>query len=282
MTTSNDCAITAQRLSLLSNTESTITSFSIIQTFLGLSSGLANTTRDLNNIDLMQNYIFNPSSNTFIQSAPWPAFDPSSTTGESRFLDLPLQDFGTRLGQIINTFLQGSIANSTQFLTGDTVLTPLTTPTPNDSQIYTQIQALSPTIAIQANTTTASEIYTISWPYLSVFLLATAILPVSVFVSAILSRQTLMRDYLGYVSSLARESQFMDTPSGGVTMDGMQRARQMKDLFIRLGDVGDVDGGVEVGTGVALRVGRVAIGGVGVVNERTGSVRSLDRRKLYL
>jgi hypothetical protein len=280
--TLNDCAVSAQRLSLLPSTESTITSFSIYQIFLGLSSGLPNTTRDLNHVDLMQNYIFNPSSNTFIQSAPWPRFDTSSATNESRFLDLSLQDFGSRLGQIINTFLQGSIANSTAFLTGDTVLTPLTTPTPDDSQIYTQIQSLSPTIAIQANTTTIEQIYTISWPYLSIFLLATTILPLSVLISAILSRQTLTRDYLGYVSSLARESQFVDTPNGGATLDGMQRTRQMRELRIRLGDVGDVDGGCEIGTGVALRVGRVAIGGVGGVNERGGTVRGLDRKKLYV
>jgi hypothetical protein len=230
----------------------------------------------------MQNYIFNPSSNTFIQSAPWPRFDTSSATNESRFLDLSIQDFGTRLGQIINTFLQGSIANSTAFLTGDTTLTPLTNPTPDDSQIYTQIQALSPTIAIQANATSTEQIYSISWPYLSIFLLATTILPLSVLISAILSRQTLTRDYLGYVSSLARESQFVDTPNGGVTLDGMQRARQMRELRIRLGDVGDVDGGFEIGTGVALRVGRVAIGGVGGVNERGGTVSGLDRMKLYV
>jgi hypothetical protein len=62
----------------------------------------------------------------------------------------------------------------------------------------------------------------------------------------------------------------------------MQRARQMRELRIRLGDVGDVDGGCEIGTGVALRVGRVAIGGVGGVNERGGTVRGLDRKKLYV
>lgn len=97
----------------------------------------------------------------------------------------------------------------------------------------------------------------------------------SALFSALLSRQTLTRDSLSYVSSLCRESQYVTFPAGGVGMDGLKRSRLCRNVRIKLGDVGDVEGGCEVGTGVAVRVGRLGIGSEDVVGE-------LDRRKLYL
>lgn len=58
-------------------------------------------------------------------------------------------------------------------------------------------------------------------------------------------------------------------------MNGLERSRLCRDVRVKLGDVGDMEGGCEVGTGVAVRVGRLGIGGEDVVGE-------LDRRKLYL
>lgn len=46
-------------------------------------------------------------------------------------------------------------------------------------------------------------------------------------------------------------------------------------MRIKLGDVGDVDGGYSIGTGVALTVGMLGVG------DEKGT-RGLDRRKLYL
>ena len=85
------------------------------------------------------------------------------------------------------------------------------------------------------------------------------------------------RDYLGYVSSLARESQLVGMETGGAGLDGMERSRTkgVREMRIRLGDTADVDGGWEVGTGVAVSVGKLGIG-----SEQR--VKGLDRRKLYL
>lgn len=101
------------------------------------------------------------------------------------------------------------------------------------------------------------------------------IIPLAALVSFLLSRLTLSRDYLGYVSSLARESKFVTFPDGGVGLDGMQRSRMCASKRVRLGDVGDVDGGWSIGTGVALTVGRFALGD-------EGKTRGVDGRKLYL
>jgi len=85
----------------------------------------------------------------------------------------------------------------------------------------------------------------------------------------------LSRDYLGYVSSLARESRYVEFPDGGVGLDGIQRSRMCAARRVRLGDVGDVDGGWSIGTGVALKVGRFGLGD-------DVKTKGLDGRKLYL
>lgn len=86
---------------------------------------------------------------------------------------------------------------------------------------------------------------------------------------------TKARGYLGYVSSLVRESEYGGMPKGEVNLDGVEMARKLRNLRVRLGDVGDIDRGFEIGTGVALTVGQLAIG-------EEGATKKIDRRKLYI
>jgi hypothetical protein len=268
------CAVTAQRLSLLPHMPNTLTLFSYPEVFNGLSSLLPRSTQQLNNIDLIQNYLANPLSNSFIQSALWPSFTTPPT--ESRLLNISLQDFGDRLGSLINAFMQGSIINSTSYLTGDSSTLPSQQAATSPTALTAQISSLSPALTITTNSTLpGTEIYTVSWPFFSLFLFSSLMIPLAALISFILSRLTLSRDYLGYVSSLARESQYVTFPNGGVGLDGLQRTRMCREMRVRLGDVGDVDGGFSIGTGVALTVGMMALG-----NEK--GTRGLDRRKLYL
>lgn len=51
--------------------------------------------------------------------------------------------------------------------------------------------------------------------------------------------------------------------------------------MIRLGDVGNVDGGFEIGVGAKVMVGRVGIGMLGLADGR-GGVRALERGRMYL
>ena len=93
--------------------------------------------------------------------------------------------------------------------------------------------------------------------------------------SAILQRKTLARDYLGFVSSLARESQYVGAPIGGADMDGLKRSKLLGEMNIKLGDVGTVQEGWQIGLGAALSVGKVGIGS-------SDNVVALDKRKLYI
>ena len=273
-TATQSCAVTAQRLSLLPHMPNTLTLLSYPQVFNGLSSLLPRSTQQQNHVDLFQNYLSNPLSNTFIQSAPWPSF--TTPPSESRLLSISLQDFSDRLGSLINAFMQGSMMNSTSYLTGDASTLPKSRVATSPAAIAAQLAALSPTLTISTNSTLPGiEIYSVSWPYLSLFLLSALIIPLAALASLILARLTLSRDYLGFVSSLARESQYVTFPNGGVGLDGMQRTRVCRGMRVRLGDVGDADRGFSIGTGVALTVGMMALG-----NE--GATRALSGRKLYL
>ncbi|KAE9370142.1 hypothetical protein N431DRAFT_492303 [Stipitochalara longipes BDJ] len=268
------CGVTAQRLSLLPHMPSTLTLMSYPQVFNGLSSLLPRSTQQLNHIDLLQNFLEQPLSNAYIQSTPWPSFSTPPT--ESRLLNISLRDFGDRLGSLINAFLHGAQMNSTTYLTGDASSLPEQQFATTPSEMSAQIKSLSPSLALLTNTTLpGAEHFAISIPFLTLFLFASVIIPLAAITSLILSRLTLSRDYLGYVSSLARESRYVTFPDGGVGLDGMQRSRMCATKRVRLGDVGDVDGGWSIGTGVALTVGRFALGD-------EGKTRGVDGRKLYL
>ncbi|KAE8446296.1 hypothetical protein EG329_012382 [Mollisiaceae sp. DMI_Dod_QoI] len=281
--TTPSCSVTAQRLSLLPHPPSAITPLSISTLFLGLSSYLPVATPQLNHVDIMQNYIFSPLNNAFIQSAQYPQFS-SPSGGESRFLSLPLSDFGIRLGQILNTLLQGSTMNYTTYLTSSSSSfsnnTTTTTPLSSTPQaLTTQIQALSPLLTVPATTTHSHTTFTISYPWLALFLLSTTVLFLFGILSLLLTQITHLPSYLPYLSSLLRDSPHLSLPTGGIGVNGLKRAREVGEMRVRLGDVGDVDGGYEIGVGAAVSVGRI---GLGMVGHEVGGVRGLDRRKLYL
>lgn len=167
------------------------------------------------------------------------------------------------------------MANSTAFLKGDTEAKATFVTADESSVLSAQMSAVPSTLAVPSTVTMQREVFNTNWPFLSLFLLSTLAMFLAAVFAAVVSRKTLTRNYLSYVSSLCRESPDVEFPDGGVAMDGLERSRMCQDLRVRLGDVGDVEGGCEVGTGVAVRVGRLGFGS----EER---VAVLDRRKLYL
>jgi hypothetical protein len=262
----------------------TLTSLSFSSVFSGLSELLPLSIQKLSGVDTMQNYIVSPLDNNFIQSARMPRLGITSTTSnisssatESRFLNLPLEDFSVRLAQILNTYLQGSTLNSTTYLTSSALSASPKSVAMTPSALSSQIRNAS--ITVPANTTALVQIYSASYPWITVSLISTTLLLAAAITAAIISRLTLTREYLPYVSSLLRESQFSSMPTGGVQLAGIARSRECKDLKVRLGDVGDVGAGWTVGTGVKLPVGRIAIGDW---DEGEWGVERVRRGKLYV
>lgn len=79
-----------------------------------------------------------------------------------------------------------------------------------------------------------------------------------------------------YAGNLIVNSEFVDAPRGGVRMEGLERMKELKDMKVRLGDVGGGEGW-EVGTGVKVGVGRM-----GVMNWDGREEGKLERGRLYL
>ncbi|EHK97827.1 hypothetical protein M7I_6410 [Glarea lozoyensis 74030] len=199
----------------------------------------------------------------------------ANTTGvasgtDARVLGVELQDFSTRLSQIVNTFLEGSLLDFPSFVTGKEM--PSAEAATSPEVLLAAIRNRKPSITVPATITSFVLTYVCVWAWAAIFILATAMMLIAVIVTVIIRRKTLARDYLPYVSSLVRESQFVTMPRGGVRMDGMTRAKEMRDLKVRLGDVGDVGAGWEIGTGVAVSVGQLAVADWGGVKGEKGGV----------
>ncbi|KAK0128489.1 hypothetical protein ONS95_000461 [Cadophora gregata] len=276
-----DCAVAAQRLSLLPHMPTALTSFAMLSTFLNLTSLLPVSTPAANNIDIVQNYLINPFSNAYIQSTPSVSQASLSTNStnanetESRLLSVTLENISHRLSQIINTFIQGTLPNAPSYLKHDISVGPASIAANTSTLLSAQISALAPTLTVPSKLLTLTSVLSISWVWTSLFLFSTLIMLLAALFSEFFSRRTLTRDYLSGVSSLCRESQYVSFPAGGVGLDGLERSRLCQNLRIKLGDLGDVEGGCEVGTGVAVSVGSLGIGNEEMVIE-------LDKRKLYL
>ncbi|KAG9245589.1 hypothetical protein BJ878DRAFT_574744 [Calycina marina] len=256
-----NCSVTRIRSSKGDHPPSGLTMLGFRSLFLSLSSWLPistphNTkTSNRGDVDILQNYIAKPNDNVFIQSAPPPA----SLGQESRLLQVSLDDFPVHLTTILNSIIQASQGNFTTYIKGGTAL-----PASGNT-----------TSTVSAQSTTSFPIFIVHWPWPSIFLLATKTMLVAAIAPAILHQNTLTPNYLGFVSSLSRESLYAQMPTGGADIDGMKRSKILRDLEVRLGDVGDVQENWQVGVGAALGVGKLGIG--------TGDrVRALDWRKLYV
>lgn len=279
------CSVIRQRTSLLRHAPSTITYLSFTPILQALTSLLplaapqiSSQTRERGNqVDIFQNYLANPMDSRFIQSALWPA----ASNSESRFLDIDLEEFGERLAGVLNAFIVGSMPNSTSWLV-DSVIPPGSAKGGNASEsARLAISRLDQSITVPGTSVVRELVFICQWPWMTVFLLATAAVFAAGVAAAVVRRFMIGRDYLGFVSSLCRESYAVGVPSGGVAMGGLERTRRLKDLKVRLGDVGDVRDGFQIGVGAHLNVGQM---GVGAVRGKGAAevVRTLDRRKLYV
>ncbi|CAG8953474.1 hypothetical protein HYFRA_00010224 [Hymenoscyphus fraxineus] len=258
------CSVSAQRTSILAQPPP-ITLLSFQSTLNGLTSFLPQSTRRLQGIDTMQNYLVSPLSNTFIESTPTPRYLSNQTSppsnDESRINTVEMQDFSIRLSQLLNTFLEGSTANATSYLTDTLPLSddpPATSPTLLDNTITSRAQ----TLTVPASHISLLPIFICNWPWAIVFLVSTCVLLFASVFASYIRRKTLTRDFLPYVGNLVSQGRDVDVPRGSVRTEGLERSKAISGLKVRLGNVGDVEEGRgrwTVGTGVRVGVGRIGI-----------------------
>ncbi|TVY65524.1 hypothetical protein LSUE1_G008057 [Lachnellula suecica] len=247
---SQTCEVTAQRPSLLPHMPNTITPLSFPQVVLGLTALLPNSTPQFGAVNLIQNYLLNPSSGASIISGE-NSF--GTNDGQTPVLGISMKDFGDGLGQIMNAYFYGSMWNSTPYITGasfDGIQANLVggnnasfIPATSQDVLAAMIQNQTAAFTVSATLVIYSQVYFVFYSWLSIFFISTLVMLAASIVGVIYSRRTIVPDYLGYVSSLAKESPYIRMPDVGVNMDGMDKARLVKDVKVRLGDVSPIEEG---------------------------------------
>ncbi|KAH8596751.1 hypothetical protein B0O99DRAFT_619841 [Bisporella sp. PMI_857] len=244
------CKVTAQRLSRLPHNPTSITYLSFREVVFGVSALVPNLSPLADN-NPAQRYLYDPfSTDSIIAGAS------SNLLGDQTPLaleNISLSDFGERLGQILNTFIYGSMYNTTAYTIGgsfDGMVDKLVggnaasfVPA-SQAEIQEMIQNQTAAFTVPATLEAQIRIYKASFQWIGIFLFATSAMLFSAVGGVIFSRNTVVPDYLGYVSSLAKESPWVRMPDGGANLDGMDRARLMKDLRVRLGNVDEGRGEV--------------------------------------
>ncbi|KAF8865288.1 hypothetical protein BDZ45DRAFT_736399 [Acephala macrosclerotiorum] len=273
-TKSQQCQVTAQRPSTLPHMPPELTYLSFDDVALGVTALLRNSTPQFKAVNQLQNWLLDPTSGVSLISTPNSG---SNNEGETPLANVPLKDIGDRLGQLLNAFIFGSMWNSTTYiietplyditevLTGgnNASFTPATT-----TDLITMIQNRTSAFTVTGTQVNAAQVYLAFFPWLIVFLLSNLVMLLAAITGVYFSRRTIVPDYLGFVSSLAKESSFIRMPDVGVNMDGMDKAKLVKDMKVRLGDVSEFDG-------VSGNVGRLAFA-------RMEETTKVKRGKLYI
>ena len=238
------CRVTAQRPSLLPHQPSTITPLSFPIVVQGLTALLPNSTPQYNAVNMVENFIYNPSTQATIISGETSL---GSNDGQTPLASVSPKDFGDRFGQLLNSYMYASMWNSTPYILGAPFSGIEKTLVGGNAASFTLANSPSDLAALIANQTAAftvpaslttkAPVYYVYISWLTVFLIATLVMLGANIVGLVYSRKTIVPDYLGYVSSLAKESQYIRMPDVGVNMDGMSKARLVKDVKVRLGDV---------------------------------------------
>ena len=166
------------------------------------------------------------------------------------------EDFSLNLMALINVYLvnsQQALLNSTRQHTIDV------------------LRGATPDPALSLTTMKGSEYlpqYRINWPWMVVDFVGCVVLLAAASAAVWLRRRTLAPDIFGYVSSLTRDNPMINLPKGGSTLNGIDRARMLRGVKVKIADVGGNDA-----------LGRV---GLAMKNESSENVAELRKGKAYV
>ncbi|KAH8679752.1 hypothetical protein BGZ60DRAFT_428059 [Tricladium varicosporioides] len=242
---SQNCRVTAQRLSKLPHLPSTITALSFPKAALGISALLPNSTPQFFDVNLIENYIYTPDSIASIISGEASL---GMNEGQTPLLSVTPKEFSDRFGQMLNTFVYGSMWNSTPYIIGAPFEgieysriggNNASFVVAETQDLVAMIQNQTVAFTVPATLITTFRVYKVDYPWLIAFLICTIVMLLAAIIGVYYSRQTIVPDYLGFVSSLAKESPYIRMPDVGVNMDGMDKARLVKDVKVRLGDIAE-------------------------------------------
>ncbi|KIW31399.1 uncharacterized protein PV07_03050 [Cladophialophora immunda] len=156
--------------------------------------------------------------------------------------ELSRDDMSIRLGQVLNSYYLGSLAPFT--ITGLTVGTGT-----GESEGGPADEPGNNTVAALASVNNVR--YVCQWGWWTIFVLSCILMLITASIGAVLRWNTSSPDILGSISSMTRDSPYVELPEGGSTLGGTDRTRILKELKVQLRDVRERDD-----------VGRLAFGSV--------------------
>ncbi|KAL1649605.1 hypothetical protein SLS58_001662 [Diplodia intermedia] len=152
---------------------------------------------------------------------PLSIFKEKYDTNTWYYEDMSLNLFQARLGMLLNTFIRASYDMPS--LVGMKSMTwDNETEWANTTGIWTEF---------------TEDIYDIQIPWFTLYMASTIVLTLCGLVNVVLRTMIRAPDFLGSISALTRDTPFVDAPPGGSTMDGTDRARLLKDKWVRIQDV---------------------------------------------
>ncbi|KAI5813214.1 hypothetical protein BZA77DRAFT_230420, partial [Pyronema omphalodes] len=169
----------------------------------------------------------------------------------------PRNIFSARLGQLMNTFWGAGLTPTRYSFSNFSLIQPPPDVARRTRDNHTMLLGdtdmplnySAPFLAMRAYTDVVYENdrYVLSWPWFVIFIFSTVVLVIVSMVGAVVQWITIAPDVLGYVSSFTRDNPFVKLDAMGdvaCTQDGIERAKALKNLKVRLADVNP---GEEVG-----------------------------------
>jgi hypothetical protein len=106
-----------------------------------------------------------------------------------------------------------------------------------------------------ATATTSKQIFVCNFAWFALLLVASSAILITGFAAVVLKRRTLGPEMFGFVTSMTYENPWLNIPTGGTMLDGMERARLLKDVEVCIGDVrgNEEVGHIALAAGIPLR-----------------------------
>lgn len=181
-------------------------------------------------------YPYNQSFMSTLGPAQCYSCSPGSTYENTRTPSL-----STSLTQLFNTYYMLSQAVVSDYMQPD--MSEIVNNTSHEDALFK---------LVHANGAALEQAYRIYWQWIPVDFAACSILLAAAIGAYWLRINTLAPDIFGYVSSLTRDNPHIQLPTEGSALSGMDRARMLKGVRVRIGDV-------QSGTVGESSVGRIGL-----------------------
>lgn len=233
------CRVTASRPSSATHPPNSITTLGLQYQFQMISQLLPIATGE-------SSYSFVPESTAtelYIDNSSLPF----SIFGRAHLYGIPKSDLEVRLGQVLNTYTLAALA-------------------PFD-MAGSLGSGNASVVSVKGEQRVWEIRYQVEWTLFAAYI-ATWLVFFAAGVAGVLLRWVVIGpDVLGYVSSLTRDTPYVRVTEGGSALAGIERAKLLRGLRLKMGDVGE---------------GTEGVGRVAVSDEKGGGVRPLTEERLYL